>query len=204
MTANSKRLKIAITGGIASGKSTVSRFIRKLGYNVFSADEIYTELLEDERFCLECSRILGIAPIIRGKKATFDRRAAADVLFSDSDKRKAFDLFAHAAVYKRIDEIFFSQSAALTFFEIPLLFESGRQADFDRVIVVIRDDKLRLESAVKRDGKGEDYIKKVMAAQFDYNNPIDTKHTILKNDGDMSALEKKVKSIVEYLETTTG
>ena len=203
MTANKgKKLKIAITGGIAVGKSTIADMIKNMGYEVFSADAIYAELLEDEKFVVRLSALLDIAPLSVDGKVVFDRVAAAKKVYDNAPIRKKFNEYTHKFVYERVNELFAAAKGKLVFFEIPLLFESGRQNDFDEVIVVYRDTDKRIESVVERDGKDEDLVKKIINSQFDYNNKIDIRHTVIRNDGDIASLEKKVNSIVEYLETT--
>ena len=204
MTANNslKKYKIALTGGIASGKSTVSEIIEKLGYEVYSADKIYAELLEDEKFALDCSALLGIDPLYVDGNATFDRKTASKIVYGDEAIRKAFDEYTHKFVYDKIDEIFTKAKGRIVFFEIPLLFESGRQNDFDYVVVVMRDKTERVKSVVSRDGKTEDLAEKIISVQFDYDNIDDIRHTIIYNDGDLVSLSEKVNSTVEYLEKT--
>ena len=88
MIANSdKKLKIAVTGGIASGKSTVMGIIKRLGYKVYSADSIYADLLNEPSFALACSKMLGIATINISGKVTFDRKVAAEKVFGFVDNR---------------------------------------------------------------------------------------------------------------------
>ena len=202
MIANSpKNLKIAITGGIASGKSTVSSIISRFGYKVFSADEIYSELLEDESIAKKCCEIVGIAPKIVDGKATFDKRSAAPIVYSDKEKRLALDNYTHALVYKRIDELF-AENGGTVFFEVPLLFESGREGDFDDVIVVVRDRDSRIEGAKDRDGKNRFEIEKIISSQFDYSDPRIHNYTVIINDGDVKSLsEKVVKVLGRYGET---
>jgi len=203
MTANNgKKLKIAITGGIASGKSTVSKIISELGFRVYSADVIYSQLLENEDFAKKCCDFLGINPLTINGKATFDRIAAAEKIFEDSSLRLSFNEFTHAHVYRQIDKIFDIETGELVFFEVPLLFESGKEDLFDRVIVVKRDIEARVESAAKRDGKDREYIKKVVKSQFDYDNSLDSRHTIIYNDGDKKSLCEKVKKVVEDIRST--
>ena len=194
MTVNNiKKKKIAITGGIASGKSTVSAIISELGFRVYSADKIYAELLKEREVVLKCSDILGIKPLIVDGNPVFDRKTASAVVFENEEKRKALNEYTHELIYKRIDEIY-SNENGVTFFEIPLLFESGRQDLFDDVIVVLRDKRKRVESVCKRDKKDKDSVLKIMSAQFDYDNFDSSAYTVIYNDKDKATLAERVKS----------
>ena len=202
MSVNKEKYKIAVTGGIASGKTTFSEMLVRRGYKVYSADKIYEELLLDEEIAKKCSDILGILPKYTDGMATFDRKAAAKVVFDDDVLRKKLNDYTHALVYKRIDEIFSSEREKFVFFEIPLLFESGKEGDFDLVIILLRDRSDRIRSVIERDKKDRELAEKIISSQFDYNKDILSKHTIICNDGDISSLSDKVDRFVGYLEKT--
>ena len=74
--------KIAITGGIGSGKSTVSEIIRKMGYVVVSADKVYSELLLNEDFVKEICELMNISPIEKDGRITIDRKALSALVFT--------------------------------------------------------------------------------------------------------------------------
>ncbi len=193
-------LKIAITGGVASGKSTVSQILRSFGYLVYSADEIYADLLTIPEVVINCSRIVGIEPLNQNNMLTFDRGKAKKIVFDDSQIRLRLNAYTHELVYKKIDEIFnINGKDKPVFFEIPLLFESGRENDFDKVLVVLRSEKDRLEALQKRDGRTREESEKIIKSQFDYNNLSHIKHTIIYNDGDIKSLEEKVRAMLENL-----
>ncbi len=193
-------LKIAITGGIASGKSTVSQILRNLGYLVYSADEIYADLLTIPEVVINCSRIVGIEPLNQNNLLVFDRAKAKKIVFDNNEIRLRLNAYTHELVYKKIDEIFeIKGKGKPVFFEIPLLFESGRENDFDKVLVVLRSENDRLEALQKRDGRTREESEKIIKSQFDYNNLGNIKHTIIYNDGDIKSLEEKVRAMLENL-----
>ena len=125
--------KIAITGGIGSGKSTVSKFIKQRGFNVISCDDIYRELLQKEYFLKELAKLFGDRAVSNGK---LNRKYLSEIVFSDSEKLELLNRFTHPAIMR---ECFARMKDELNFCEIPLLFESGYQNLFDNVIVVLRD-----------------------------------------------------------------
>ena len=194
------KLKIAITGGIASGKSTVSSILENLGYPVYSADKIYADLLKITDVIIACSEIVGIEPLILEDRLEFDRERARKIVFENDCIRAELNKYTHRIVYMTIDEIFDKCSEDKpVFFEIPLLFESGKENDFDRVIVVFRDKEDRLESIQKRDLRTREESEKIIKSQFDYNKLDKNKHTIIYNDSDIKSLELKVGKMLENL-----
>ena len=201
MTAN-RRYKIAITGGIGSGKTSFSDILRSLSYTVISADDVYASLLEDNDFVLKCSEILGLQPIKSGDRLVFDRASARKIVFSDTEKRNKLNDFTHSLVYKKMFEEWESSNEKITFFEVPLLFESKGEGLFDSVVVVMRDVSERINSIMARDDVDEQTAIKKISSQVDYNNlPLD-RHTIIVNDKSIFDLRSKAENLISYYTKT--
>ena len=191
--------KIAITGGIGSGKSTVSEIIRKMGYVVVSADKVYSELLLNEDFVKEICDLMNISPIEKDGRITIDRKALSALVFSDKTQLSRLNDFTHPRI---MDEIFRRSEGVepLFFAEVPLLFERGYETEFDNVFVVRRQFDLRLSGTAKRDGKTESEIRKVIDNQFDYEgNKSGYKSIIIENNGTIQELETEVSEAVKRL-----
>ena len=191
--------KIAITGGIGSGKSTVSEIIRKMGYVVVSADKVYSELLLNEDFVKEICELMNISPIEKDGRITIDRKALSALVFSDKTQLSRLNDFTHPRI---MDEIFRRSEGVepLFFAEVPLLFERGYETEFDNVFVVRRQLDLRLSGTAKRDGKTEAEIRKVIDNQFDYEgNKSGYKSIIIENNGTIQELETGVSEAVKRL-----
>lgn len=191
--------KIAITGGIGSGKSTVSGIIRSMGYVVVSADEVYSELLLNEEFVKEICGLMNILPIENGGRIILDRKALSAIVFSDKTQLSRLNDFTHPKI---MSEIFRRSEGVepLFFAEVPLLFEGGYETEFDNVFIVRRRLDLRLSETMKRDGKTEAEVRKVIDNQFDYeSNKCGNKSIIIKNDGTIDELKDKVYSAVNAL-----
>lgn len=191
--------KIAITGGIGSGKSTVSEIIRKMGYVVVSADKVYSELLLNEDFVKEICELMNISPIEKDGRITIDRKALSALVFSDKTQLSRLNDFTHPRI---MDEIFRRSEGVkpLFFAEVPLLFERGYETEFDNVFVVRRQLDLRLSGTAKRDGKTEAEIRKVIDNQFDYEgNKSGYKSIIIENNGTIQELKTEVSEAVKRL-----
>lgn len=197
-------MKVAITGGIASGKSTVSEILRSLGYTVYDADKIYADLIKNEEIIRKVSSIVGVEPIISDGKIALDRKGVSEKVFSDKLLLKKLNEYTHKLVYEEIEKIFKCCNQKLVFFEIPLLFESGGETLFDGVIVVTRDKSTRINALIKRNGFTEKQAEERIYNQIDYDNFDLTKHTVIRNDGDITELTEKVKDVLSLFESKTN
>lgn len=194
--------KIAVTGGYASGKSTVMKRFSERGYATVSADEIYNGLLENEIFVKEVSAVVGVPPVISDGKAAIDREKISLCVFSDKQKLAELNKFTHSRVYAEMDAIYNASLGRKIVFEIPLLFESNRQNDFDFVIVVMRRLSERISDGARRDGISENAAMARIANQVNYNK-IDRKaYTYLYNDSTVDKLYAEVDKIIEKIEAS--
>lgn len=138
--------KVAITGGPASGKSTVCRFLKELGAYVVSADEIVHQLLsQDQNTRQKIIELVG-EEVLTGN--CIDRQKIANKVFNDPEKLEALENFLHPKVREQVNRIYSQMkhkqpAPALFAAEIPLLFESGMDEDFDIAIAVISPQEVR-------------------------------------------------------------
>lgn len=190
-------VRIAVTGGIGSGKSTLCKFIGELGYPVFSCDEIYSELVRDREFVSVLAKEFG-EEIVRAD-GSLDRARLSAVVFGDAEKLKRLNSITHPAIFK---EMFArAEGKGLCFFEVPLLFEGDYQTLFDGVIVVLREKESRIVGVVRRDGLSKADICRRMANQFDYDNGQLDGYYVLNNDGNTDDLRAEVKKLIEKITT---
>lgn len=190
---------IAITGGIGSGKSLLTDYFASLGYAVFSADEIYSDLLKDEYFVKGICDAVGVRAVLANGRYTLDRKAVAEKVFGNPAERKKLDDFTHDAIMSEM----FSRAndcSGVVFCEVPLLFESGYDKYFDCVIVVFRNENERINSVVSRDNKSEELVKEIIKNQYDYSKLAENGHTIfVENNGTPRFLYEKANEIIEKI-----
>ncbi|MDE6585657.1 MAG: dephospho-CoA kinase [Clostridia bacterium] len=188
-------IKIAITGGIGSGKSSVAQLIRELGYTVLSCDEIYSELLQNNNFLSVLEKEFGG---VIADDGSLDRCKLSELVFNNKDALTKLNSITHPAIMK---EVFSKlQRERIGFCEVPLLFENGFEKLFDEVIVVLRDESERIKSVSLRDGLDLECIKKRLYVQIDYQNYTFTKYYVIHNDGNLSELSAKTAEIIKKLE----
>ena len=165
-------LKIAITGNIASGKSEVEKFIAQ-DFPVFDADKIAHKFL-----------------------GNVDRRALGEKVFSDPVARKKLEDYIHPKVKDEILKIFCESQDKYVFVSIPLLFETGFDKLFDKIIFVQCDDKLRLERLMKRNNFTKEQALKRMNAQMPQDDKINKSDFVIHNNSTKEELAEQVNELL--------
>ncbi len=190
--------KIAITGGIGSGKSTAAKILEELGYKCFSADRIYNDLLKNEDFVLSLSEHMGVEPIKTDGKVSLDKKALSDMVFTDKNELKKLNEYTHPVVMSVLaDEISRVKGEKIVFAEVPILFEEGYDKLFDYVFVITRNLNARLTNTMSRDAKSEEEVKRVVKSQFDYEKISDADNIInIENNGSLEDLRKELREII--------
>ncbi len=191
MTQNN--IKIAITGGIGSGKSTVANIIKSKGFAVYSCDEIYSELLKNSDF------IEKIGSMFDGviNNGTLDRKKLADIVFNDTSALKKLDDLTHKEIMRAAFERMNDEK--LSFLEVPVLFENGYEKYFDSVIVILRDKDKRIESIVERDKISANQAQLRINSQYNYDFNNFMKYYVIHNDDNFAVLEAMVEETIDKI-----
>lgn len=185
-------LKIAITGGIGSGKSEVCSIIERAGFPVFSCDKIYFELLNGGTFDNDLKNTFGKQIYIDGK---LDKSKLSSIVFEDKEELEKLNKITHSKILDCAFERMKAQK--LCFLEVPLLFESGFERLFDGVIVVLRNLDDRIQSIVKRSGISTKEAILRIKSQFDYENCDLTKYYVIHNNSNLEHLSQRVTEILK-------
>jgi dephospho-CoA kinase len=181
-------IKIAVTGGIGSGKSTVMRIIEERGYPAISCDKVYAQLLEKESFLRLLASEFGDI-LTEDKK--LDRAKLSKKVFESADNLKKLNEITHPKIMEeafRLSEKF----DGLVFFEVPLLFEGGFENLFDDVAVVMRDKSARIDSVIKRDNLTKNQIQCRINSQVNYDILDFAKYYVIHNNGNLQQLNDNV------------
>lgn len=193
--------KIAITGGIGSGKSTICALIKEQGYPVFSCDEIYNDIITMPLYIEKISCTFPSAV----KNGQIDRQTLRNIIFHDDSMRERLNAIAHPLIMERLQEKMHSCCSPLIFAEVPLLFEGGYENLFDYIIIVKRDMDMRMDAVAIRDGVSLEEVKLRIKAQIDYEgetvqNVIKNRRaTILQNNTDINNLKKEIICLLQQL-----
>ncbi len=187
---------IAITGGIGSGKSSVCGYLREKGYTVLDADEISRQLSSREDFLKKIASAFGDEFVVDGKLM---RRELARFCFSDKERTQKLNSLFHGEIFGRVfalAEKAFLSGEKVCFVEVPLLFETGRQGDFDEVWIVTAPEDLRIERVKQRSGLTEEEVRLRMSAQYDYGK---AQGVFIRNAGSKEELTAEIDELLGKL-----
>jgi dephospho-CoA kinase len=186
--------KIAITGNLASGKSTVGCILQEYGAYVVDADEIVHSLLSPNTPTgKKVVELLG-PEIVVGNQ--IDRKKISEIVFSDFEKLRSLEKILHPAVKQEIDRRFnhVKNNPSYKFFvaEVPLLYEAGMEKDFDLVIAVVAD----IEIARQRYPANKHFAERLARQDKDKTAKADF---VITNNGDLNILRSSISAILDRL-----
>jgi len=199
-------LRVALTGGIATGKSCVRGRMASKGVPTIDADAIVHELFAagSETF-REIARRFG--PGVAPEGGPVDRRALGALVFQDAEARRALEALVHPRVYDRIARWMSAQEAAgarWAVAEIPLLFETGHERDFDRVIVAACSPEEQVRRLVARDGLSESAAHARLAAQWPIAEKARRATDLIDTSGPLDETNRQVDAVYATLAHLAG
>ncbi len=190
-------LKIAITGGAGSGKSTVARMFRELGAEVLDADAAARQAVAvGKPAWRELRRLLG--PECFKQDGELNRARVARLVFSDPDYRRRLNKIVHPRVAReltrRLRELE-RRGAGVVLVEVPLLYEAGLETAYDRVIVVEAAPEDQVRRLQERDGRGPDEISGILKAQDPLAKKAARADYVVDNRGSVNGTRSQVTAI---------
>ncbi len=188
------KIKIAITGGIGSGKTEAIAAVKNAGIDVINCDEIVSKLYRRQSFLRKIKKIFPTA-VTGGIFLKADKKKIAEEAFKDPEKYAELNGTvtdkALKIALKKAEKKKFSVT------EVPLLFETGAEKYFDKVIVVKRDIKDRIESVKKRSNLSEEEILARIEKQFDYDGGDLSDYIVIQNDKDLKNLSAEILTAIK-------
>lgn len=190
--------RVGLTGGIGSGKSTVSRYFRELGVPVIDADEVARRLVEPGTPGLKAlEEHFGHSVISEGH---LDRRRLRTIIFSDINERHWVESLLHPMIQAELLKLADQHSEPYVILEIPLLFEAGYRSLVNRILVVEATRDLQVQRVSQRDGVTAEQVEAVLQSQMDPQERRQLASDVINNTDDIDALRLKVELLhAKYL-----
>ena len=196
-------LKIALTGGPGSGKSTVARMFRDLGAQVIDADEVAHEAVSPGRLAWEELR-REFGPEYFQEDGSLDRAKLSRLVFRDAEARAKLNAIVHPQVAREITrrlEDLAAQGVKLVMVEVPLLFEAGLAKNYDLVIVVDTGEEEQIERLTTRDDRPLQEAAGIIDAQWPLSAKkaradfvVDNRDSLEKTSGQVKKLWQRLKN----------
>lgn len=189
---------VGLTGGIASGKSTVSRIWRGLGVTIVDADQLAREVVAPDSDGL-MAVVKQFGPQVLTSDGSMDRKAVGALVFGDSEAREALNGIIHPRVAALAQERLSEATGAFAVYDVPLLVETEGYKTVDRTVVVAIDEAIQVARAMERDGLDEDAIKARIATQAPLYSKLGVADLVIWNNGTLAELETAARETYEKL-----
>ena len=199
-----KKLKVVITGGIGSGKSSVSKIIESFGFPVIKADDLAKELmLKDESVKKKIIKTFGKESFT---EKGINTKYLAENVFNSKDKVDKINSIMHPPTIKRIEEISkrLFEKHNLVFVESALVYEAKIQKLFDYVILIYAEEEIRIARKLEKNGMNRADIEKRMSFQIPDEKKTNRAHFVIDNNTTLAELESRTKFVIELLKTSVG
>ena len=192
--------RVALTGGIATGKSHVRADFERLGVPTIDADRLARDAVAEGSPGLKAV-INRFGRGVLDDTGALDRRKLGSIVFQDPVARRDLEDIIHPAVRSAIDAWFesISDSAPVAIADIPLLFETGRQGEFDLVIVTACNPLTQIKRVMARDDVSEAEARARVAAQLPIEEKVRRADHVINTDGSFEETNRQVRSVYEVL-----
>ncbi len=195
-------MRVGLTGGVASGKSTVSALLAELGAVVIDADVLAREVVEPgEPALAEIAAAFG--PGVLGPDGRLDRKALGAIVFTDPDRRRKLEAMTHPRIRERfqrqINALAAENFRGLVFFDAPVMIESGTYRNMDRLVVVITDEPTQIARLMARDGIDREEALRKIRSQMPLAEKAKLADYVIDNSGDRAATEARTREVYQAL-----
>ena len=197
-------LRVALTGGIATGKSYCLVHFGELGLPVVDADQLAREAVIPGSAGLQAV-IERFGPEVLAADGSLDRAALGRIVFGDARARAALEAIIHPEVYRHIREWFANLPAGsrMAMADIPLLFETGHNHDFDAVVVAACEPAEQVRRVIARDGLSERDARARLAAQWPIEEKVRRASHVVWTDRGFAETDRQVKSVYDLLRASS-
>ena len=187
-----RRIKIGITGGISSGKSTVCEYLKNKGYIVFDCDKISHDLLDDQKVCEKVVSVFSQDVLTDNK---IDRKKLGNIVFNDNDEKKKLENIIHPIVIKKCKQLLDENN--ICFIEVPLLYETHMENLFDEIIVVYSTKEKQLERLISRNNLSKPEAKKRIECQIPLEEKKMKTDYLINTDKDLETTYNEIDNLLK-------
>jgi dephospho-CoA kinase len=202
MSAPRRFLLVGLTGGIATGKSTVSEILRQLGCEIIDADRLARDVVEPKQPAWK-QIVAEFGGGIVTAEGALDRKKLGAIVFADPERRKRLEAITHPAIrarfQARLDELAAQGFAGIVVFDAPVMIESGNYKNMDRLVVVVTDDATQAARLQERDGTDEAEGRRKIASQMPLAEKAKLADYVIDNSGDREATAAEVRRVFAAL-----
>jgi dephospho-CoA kinase len=195
-------LKVALTGGIATGKTYVREKFEALGVPTIDADVLARDAVRPSSPSL-IAVVERFGPGVLAPDGTLDRPALANIIFGDDQARKDLEAIIHPAVYTAIAawlvRLVSKGAPPIAIADIPLLYETGHASEFDRVVVSICSEEKQVSRVMERDGLSEEEVRRRIAAQLPIKEKARRADYVIDTNGSFENTERQVTDVLRQL-----
>lgn len=189
---------IAVTGGIATGKTAFCAVLKKRGFPVINLDDINRTLLKKTEIISVLAKTFG-KKIKRGRG--INRKVLAELVFSDIEKRKKLESIMHPLILEEMNAAIAAEKQNIVFVEVPLLFETGWNKQFDIILTVYAPRKTQLSRLLKAGFSRKDAESRI-ASQMDIEEKKELSDFVVQNTSTQKVLEKEAERFLLYMNSS--
>lgn len=197
---------IGLTGGIGTGKTTVSKKLRERGYPVIDLDNISREVIKYSKVINKLVQNFGKEILLEEDVAISEREISrkklGKIVFKDEKKINILNSIMHPPILKKMREEIkeAEKKYAVVFVEVQLLFEINLEQEFDMTVLVYSDRKTQLKRVSERDGRDEEEVLNILDSQMDIEIKRKKSSYIIENNLDLENLDREIDKFIEKLE----
>ena len=195
-------LLVGLTGGIATGKSTVSAMFAHLGAKIVDADLLAREVVMPGQPA-HAEIVKEFGPDVFQEDGALDRKRLGAIVFADAAKRKRLEAITHPAIHVRQQRILsvYDEEAfeGIVIWDAALLIESSGAKRMDRVVVVVADPDTELRRLMARDGFSEEEARRRIASQMPLSEKVKVADYVIDNSGSRAETERRVREVFRAL-----
>jgi dephospho-CoA kinase len=187
-------LRVGLTGGIASGKTTVASLFAERGAAVLDTDQIAREVVEPGKPALG-ALVNALGGGILDAEGRLDRAVLRRRLFGDREERREIEAILHPAILGELERQSRAASGPYQVFVIPLLVESRLETLVDRILVVDCPEEQQVRRLMDRDGESRESALRMLGAQASREQRLAAAHDVIENGGDAADLPARVAAL---------